>query len=117
MEENGPISYINFKPRSSREAMWMDPDDFQFALVSCGNGPSTTLHELQKAIQTGDIMAVAACYTDPFHVTSGGETMMVSYAMGRIAYAFAFAWLDYSTWSLAEPDIAISGNEATVSCM
>jgi ketosteroid isomerase-like protein len=78
--------------------------------------PNKILSELQKAVQREDIVAMATCYTDPFYVTSDGETTMVSHGVAGIACAFAFARLDYSTWSLEDRSISITGTQALASC-
>lgn len=79
--------------------------------------PSGTLDELQKAIRNEDIDAMLVCYTEPFYLTGGGETTTVSHDMARIAYAFAFALYDYSTWSLVDRSISVSGSDAVASCI
>jgi ketosteroid isomerase-like protein len=86
------------------------------APISNPNTPSKTLSELQKAIREEDILAMATCYTDPFDVTSRGETKTVSHGVAGIACAFAFGRLDYSTWSLEDRSISITGTQALASC-
>lgn len=80
------------------------------------NTPNKTLSELQKAVRKEDILAMAACYTDPFDVTSSGETTTVSHGVAGIACAFAFGRLDYSTWSLEGRSISVTGTHALASC-
>mgnify|MGYP000861913561 CR=1 FL=1 len=78
--------------------------------------PSGTLSELEKAIQKEDITAMLGCYTDPYYVTIDGETTEISHDIARIAYAIIFAMYDYSTWSLVDRNISVSGSEAFASC-
>lgn len=91
------------------------PDPPEPAPASCST-PNKTLSELQKAVQKEDIVAMATCYTDPFDVTSDGETTMVSHGVAGIACAFAFGRLDYSTWSLEDRSISVTGTRALASC-
>lgn len=79
--------------------------------------PSGTLDELQKAIRNEGIDAMLVCYTEPFYLTGGGETTTVSHDMARIAYALSFAFYDYSTWSLVDRSISVSGSDAVASCI
>jgi len=78
--------------------------------------PNGTLSELEKAIRKEDITAILRCYTDPYYVTNDYETTEITHDIARIAYAIIFAAYDYSTWSLADRNISMSGSEAFASC-
>lgn len=95
------------------------------AVTGCGGSrpssdprstPNGTLNELQRAIRQSDITAMLGCYTDPYYVTLDGETTEITHDIARIAYAIIFAAYDYSTWSLVDRSISISGSEAFASC-
>lgn len=95
------------------------------AVTGCGGSrpssdprstPNGTLNELQRAIRQSDITAMLGCYTDPYYVTIDYETTEITHDIARIAYAIIFAAYDYSTWSLVDRSISISGSEAFASC-